>query len=411
MSVHEYILSGWKKTIRYPGRDDGNSFIKMPRPYTTPTEESVFKNFYYWDTYFTNVGLIADGLFGQAENNLDIMAFFVDKLGYIPNADHLLFCSQPPFFTRGVYDLYCAKKDKELIKKYIGRILDELEFWAIDRNTEIGLAQYKTDRVGSKLESDYEYFVERVGGLTESEKRIDHKQMARYFLTYGESGWDCNMRFRTEKNRFASLDFAMLDLNCILYDAETKAAFLLKETGEFAQSAIMSDKAASRKKLIDEYMKGADLIYRDYNLKTGGLSEILSAASLYPYAFGVSDDGQTCKKVFERLDLEYGISTAEYRGEDLYLQWDYPHMWPSNAYIAYIALKNTGNEKEAEHIRNQYMSVIERNFGITGRLWEKYNAKDGTVSKTVEYDTPPMMGWTAAVYEYFYTGSDGRSDK
>lgn len=403
MTTHEYILKNWCKTIRYPGKDDAQSFIKMPCSYTTPTECSFFNNFYYWDTYFTNIGLIIDGLDKQAENNLDVMAFFVDKLGFIPNADHLIFVSQPPFFTRGVYDLYEFRKDKSIIKKYYKQIVAELEFWEYDRTTEIGLAQYKTDRVSSKLEGDYEYFAARVGGLTESEKKIDHKTMARYFLTYGESGWDCNMRFKTPENRFASLDFAMIDVNCILYDAESKAAAMLKIIGETEQSEIMQRKADGRKLLIDKYLKNKEnSIYLDYDFKRGKFSETLTVASLYPYAFDISDDKETCRHVFERLDLEYGISTAEYRGDVLYMQWDYPNMWPPTAFIAYLALKNTGNDAEAEKMKNQYLFTVDSIFKTTGQLWEKYNAKELTVSKTVEYETPPMMGWTAAVYEYFY---------
>ncbi|MDY4591920.1 MAG: trehalase family glycosidase, partial [Eubacteriales bacterium] len=134
----------------------------------------------------------------------------------------------------------------------------------------------------------------------------------------------------------------------------------------------------------------------------GKFSETLTVASLYPYAFGISDDKETCRHVFERLDLEYGISTAEYRGDVLYMQWDYPNMWPPTAYIAYLALKNTGNDAEAEKLKNQYLFTVDSIFKTTGQLWEKYNAKELTVSKTVEYETPPMMGWTAAVYEYFY---------
>lgn len=405
MTVHEYILNNWEKTVRRTGVDDTNSFIKMPCAYTTPTECDLFKNFYYWDTYFTNIGLLLDGLDRQAENNLDIMAYFVDKLGFVPNADHLIFASQPPFFARGVWDLYGFRKDKKVIEKYINQVMTELAFWETDRTVEkVGLSRYNTGRVGSKLLGDYEYFVERVGGLTESEKKIDYKTMARNFLTYGESGWDCNMRFKTANNRFASLEFVMIDLNSILYDAEKKTGEMLRLIGETEKAKLYDGKAENRKSLMNEFTYGKeDKLYLDYNFTDGSRSSVLTVASLYPYAFGISNDKETCRKIFERLDLPYGISTAEYRGEDQYLQWDYPHMWPTNAYIAYLALKNTGNYGQAELIRSQYMANVESNFETTGQLWEKYNAKDGTVSKTIEYETPPMMGWTAAIYEFFYS--------
>ena len=40
-------------------------------------------------------------------------------------------------------------------------------------------------------------------------------------------------------------------------------------------------------------------------------------------------------------------------------------------------------------------------FNETGRLWEKYDALTGKIAVTSEYETMPMMGWTAAVYRYF----------
>jgi alpha,alpha-trehalase len=46
------------------------------------------------------------------------------------------------------------------------------------------------------------------------------------------------------------------------------------------------------------------------------------------------------------------------------------------------------------------MQVLERNFEKTGVLWEKYSVETGEVSH-MEYESPPMMGWTAGVYRYF----------
>ena len=101
------------------------------------------------------------------------------------------------------------------------------------------------------------------------------------------------------------------------------------------------------------------------------------------------------------MALEYGISACEYRGEDAtYFQWDYPSMWPSNMYFAYVAMKNLDLQDEAKWVKNAYMGTVKRVFARTGDLWEKYDAKLGDVSVTSEYDTPDMMGWTAGVYRY-----------
>jgi alpha,alpha-trehalase len=41
---------------------------------------------------------------------------------------------------------------------------------------------------------------------------------------------------------------------------------------------------------------------------------------------------------------------------------------------------------------------VERNFAVTGDLWEKYNAHVGTIEVQDEYEMPAMMGWTAGAY-------------
>lgn len=57
-------------------------------------------------------------------------------------------------------------------------------------------------------------------------------------------------------------------------------------------------------------------------MRTTGRSEILSAVSLYPYAFGVSDDKAGALKVLKRIELENDVSACEKREDDLFYQWD-----------------------------------------------------------------------------------------
>lgn len=76
-------------------------------------------------------------------------------------------------------------------------------------------------------------------------------------------------------------------------------------------------------------------------------------------------------------------------------------MWPAATCLAYMGLKNLGLNAEAARIAGKYVSVAGKIFEETGRLWEKYDALTGKIAVTSEYDTMPMMGWTAAVYRYF----------
>ena len=249
MSVIDFVLENFPKTIRDPKFNGKN----LPNQYMTPCAEGIFQNFYYWDTYFINVGLIALNDLNMVRNNLNIMKHFVDLYGFVPNADHLLKGSQPPLFTRGVYDLYLASKDIEDIKKYAYSCYKELQFWENKRQTKIHLNQYKCSWNDKDCLEAFEYFKSRVDGLNEIEEKIDPIELTRDFYAIAESGWDINSRFMSNGNRFAIHEFACLDLNCILYDAENKLSELFNIINEKQLSDELNKKAEERKSLINKY--------------------------------------------------------------------------------------------------------------------------------------------------------------
>jgi len=394
--LHEYILKNWKNTIR------DNKEI-LPKPYTVPCMKEVFINFYYWDTYFINLGLFEAGLVEQVRNNLDDMVFFLDKYGYIPNADSLLYRSQPPLFTRAVYDLYKYSNDLEVIHRYKDAILKEFKFWKEKRMTPIGLNAYSSDEPKEGLLHNRYWLSKRIG-CNEVELAVDEEIFGRDLLAIAESGMDFTIRFKEGKNRFVAHEFAHLDLNCLLYDAEMKASEMFNLIGDKDTSIRLEKEAIKRKELMDKYMLDKESgIYYDYNFERNHLSYFKTGVCLYPYFSGISNDKKAAKQLFNDFMLPFGLSVGVAREEEDYLQWDYPHMWPANTCLAYMGYKKIGLDKEADMIKEKYMDALEQNFKTTGGLWEKYDASSGKISTTSEYETPEMMGWVAGVYEYFLT--------
>ena len=105
MTVRQYIRNCWDKSLRTRGhRPDG---IALQYPYNSPCVEGIFDEFYYWDTCFTNKGLIADGKYEDALHNVLNMAYLIDRYGYMPNAavTGMLNRSQPPLFGVMVRDI------------------------------------------------------------------------------------------------------------------------------------------------------------------------------------------------------------------------------------------------------------------------------------------------------------------
>ncbi|MBQ8658225.1 MAG: hypothetical protein IJ506_03740 [Clostridia bacterium] len=396
-AVTEYIKQNWIKTIWDNKTEREGEMVRLAKPYTVPCIRDTFTHFYYWDTYFTNLGLLLDGMVEQAENNLDNMKFFIDKIGFVPNVSEVQNRSQPPVFTRGVYDLYQHTKDLKIIEKYLDAIVKEFAFWENDRKTPCGLNAYGNGATNTYLLQFHTRIGERMN--IEKEKGLDKLSLAKDLLAIAESGWDFNLRFMVEGNRFASTQFAHLDLNCLLYDAERKAAEMAALVGRKELSAELYAKAESRKALMDKYMLDKKSgIYYDYNFKTGEHGRVTSCASLYPYAVGLSDDQKAAKAVLEKLELPFGLSSCEeVAGEERY-QWGYPSMWPTNVYFAFTGLDKIGRKEDGERVAKKYVDCLERVYETTGSLWEKYDAFIGDVSVTAEYKTPQMLGWTAGIY-------------
>jgi len=396
--VIKYIKDNWETTYR-PAGEKGHGNIPMPHPFTVPCAKELFTDFYYWDTYFTNIGLMISGRSEQVVNNLDNMKYFVETLGFVPNANHIIDRSQPPLFTRGVFDYYQFTKDKSIIEKYIDSLIKEHEFFMTKRTGKKGLASYSTGMNEDELVAAAG-IVDRIG-IDLPKKRKDVIALSRNIYAIAESGWDFNPRFNTKKGVIRTDEFFHIDLNSLLYDEETKISKMLKIIGRDEDAKIFAKYAQKRKRLVNKYLKEKETgIYKDYNFKDKEFSAVYSVASFYPYAFKMSKDVKSAKELLKKLELPFGLSTCEERPGDKYLQWDFPAMWPSNVYFTVTALENLGLKEDAKRIAEKYVTTATRIFLETGSLWEKYDALLGKVSVTTEYETPKMLGWTAGVYLY-----------
>lgn len=71
-------------------KKDTLGYIALPKPYSVPSLSGAFQqDMYYWDTYFTNIGLILDDDFEQALNNVDNILYLIDKFGFMPNGSNV----------------------------------------------------------------------------------------------------------------------------------------------------------------------------------------------------------------------------------------------------------------------------------------------------------------------------------
>ena len=152
-AVRLYISRAWDSTLRFNPGDTADSLIGLPRPYTVPCAEGMFNELYYWDTFFTNEGLIADGLVRTAEDNVENILFLIDRYGFMPNGNRLWYLSrsQPPYAALMVEKVYEATADTAWLRRAFPILEKEYAFWMRERMSTTGLNRYGWNEVPDTL--------------------------------------------------------------------------------------------------------------------------------------------------------------------------------------------------------------------------------------------------------------------
>lgn len=99
----EHVNALWDVLTREAdSQKDGSTLIPLPKSYIVPGGR--FREVYYWDSYFTMLGLVESNRFDIIENMLDNFAFLINRIGHIPNGNRVYYKtrSQPPFFSQMV---------------------------------------------------------------------------------------------------------------------------------------------------------------------------------------------------------------------------------------------------------------------------------------------------------------------
>ncbi len=389
-SVTDFIQANWDVCIHSSTADSG-TLIGLPHPYTVPAVGH-FDEMFYWDTYFTNLGLFLSGRGQQAKNNVDNMLYLVERYGFMPNGNRTYFLtrSQPPFLSIMVRDVYERGKDLGWLENAYRILCIEYQFWGSRRTFPIGLAHYDDESAPAQLPEIAAEFIRRIG----MDPALPVDQLARHFYATAESGWDINPRWE-----YDCYNYAPVELNALLFGMEENMAFFSDELGN-GQASLWRSRAAMRRKAMVQYMERPNGLLMDYNYVTGEQSSIFSAAAFYPLFVGMASPGQAAAVVRDlpRLEADHGIVTCEANDTPGSFQWDYPNGWACLQYIAMMGLDRYGYVQEARRIGQKYLNLVDRVYRDTGNLWEKYNVVEGNIRVTNEYGLPPMMGWSAGVY-------------
>ena len=75
-----YIKDMWEKGLR---KGDHDPDYPLPNPFEAPCINGLFQCLFYWDTFFTNRGMILDNKVQYAKWNTEDLIFLLNKYGCV----------------------------------------------------------------------------------------------------------------------------------------------------------------------------------------------------------------------------------------------------------------------------------------------------------------------------------------
>jgi alpha,alpha-trehalase len=332
----------------------------------------VFKEQFYWDSYFTLVGLRVAEKHELAQGMVDNLLDLFRRFDYIPNSNNRLHSgrSQPPLLSSMIVDCFVYNQDERWLEQALQSLEREYHHVWLDANRQV------------------------------------HHKLSRYYHqdkthrgAEDESGWDYTIRFAGR-----ALDFLPVDLNALLYKYETDIAHLNEQLGHAATEWHRS--ADQRKdhynQLFWDETRG---LFFDFDYVAQRQGNIASLASYLPLFCGMASPEQAYRLV-ENLPIfetEHGLATTELLNE-IYdgKQWTCPNGWAPLHFIVVEGLRRYGYHDDAYRIARKWVATVDQLFDRVGMLYEKYNIID-PLMPPVSAVYPDQVGfaWTNAITLYF----------
>jgi alpha,alpha-trehalase len=416
LPMEAHLRALWPALTRSADSSDSRStLLPLPNRYVVPGGR--FREVYYWDSYFTMLGLVASGRTDLVRGMLDNFVDLIHRTGHIPNGNRSYYLgrSQPPFFATMV-GLYAQATDTASALAYLPAMEAEHAFWmdGADRvragtasrrvvrlpNGDL-LNRYWDDNAGPRPES-YREDVSLAESLP-AEARVSFYRNVR---AAAESGWDFSSRWMRDPSDLRTLEvveLAPVDLNAILYDAERTIAALRRARGRTGDEGVArrfdAAAAARRSALLAAAWDPASGYFYDGRWRVG--TPVTDRPSMAPAAllyFGLPAPAQGAAAA-ARMELDFlraggFVTTRVASGQ----QWDAPNGWPPLQWLAIEGVRRYGRGDLADLARARWLTVNRKVYRATGRMMEKYDVIDtARVAGGGEYPTQDGFGWTNGV--------------
>jgi len=410
-SIMEHINELWDVLTR-TSCEEYSTLMPLPYPFVVPGGR--FGEIYYWDSYFTMLGLRASGRMELVQDMVDNFTYLIKTTGHIPNGNRSYFTSrsQPPFYAYMI-DLLMEEKGDGILKKYLPALLKEYAYWmnGSDELSDVQTAVKHTALMpGGEIMNRYwdEENTPRPEGYA-IDMRIqkaakNNPELFRNIRAACESGWDFSSRWFADGMNIETIcttEIVPVDLNCLLWHLETTIAKAFAVNGEHQKQEAFEHKALLRKNAIEKYCWcTTDNIYKDYNHALKQPANSIHLAMAFPLFAGIADNtkaGNVLQFIESNMLAAGGLSTTTTVTKQ---QWDSPKGWAPLQWIVYTSAVNYGNGALAKAISKNWCGTVEKEFAASGKLLEKYNVAADNNNKEGggEYANQDGFGWTNGVY-------------
>ena len=385
-----------------------SSLLPLPRPYVVPGGR--FREIYYWDSYFTMLGLLESRRRDLVAYMVEDFAHLIDAYGHVPNGTRTYYLSrsQPPFFFAMVGLL--STDPAEAFARYLPQLKREYEFWM---EGAAGLAAGTAhrhvvampdgailNRYWDDLDTPRDEAYREDSELARASGRPPG-QVYRDIRAACESGWDFSSRWFADAHGMPTIvttEIVPVDLNSLMFGLESAISAGCERAGDEAGSAEFSGRAAARSAAIDRYLwDRASGVYFDYRWTERAPIARLSAAATYPLFFGCASPeqaGGVAAAVRGTLLKPGGlVTTLLATGE----QWDAPNGWAPLQWIAVSGFNRYGERQLAESIARHWLRNVGRVYRESGKLVEKYDVLTERGGGGGEYPLQDGFGWTNGV--------------
>jgi alpha,alpha-trehalase len=360
--VTEHIDRLWSVLTRDPAVEiEYSSRLPLPERYVVPGGR--FREMYYWDSYFTMLGLQTSGRHDLVRSMCENFALLIERYGHIPNGNrsYYLSRSQPPFFAAMV-ELLAKHEGVKVYGEFREALQKEYDFWMEGaerlrpgeahrrvvrlKDGEL-LNRYWDDRATPRDESY------REDVLTAQQSQRPKEEMYRNLRAAAESGWDFSSRWFADGKTLTTIRTIELippDLNALLYQLEQTLSRAY-ESDDAQRSNDFRQRAQSRRSAMQRYLWDSKIgAFTDYLWQDGRTTEQVTAATVVPLFFGVASNEQAnavAATVAKELLATHGIVTTRVATGQ---QWDAPNGWAPHQWMAIEGLRRYGQNELAADI-------------------------------------------------------------